>query len=248
MSSLDHKSLEQLLSEMGWLEQFARGLTREPELAEEAVQETYLAALQRGPQQRIPLRGWFQMVARNVIRKARRGEGRRRDREQVWAENRDEVVSAPDPEVLFEFRERLALALKELDAPLRETILMRYVEGHSLREIGRLTSSPISTVDTRLRRGLEILREKLDRKRSDHHLRWASCWTGLRWAGVVGFAVAALYTLVQQTRDSDEQALLPTASEESSVLVWELPMEIGLESALQSFDLDRNFYMEVEAE
>ena len=111
MALPDHQRVQFLLSDLGWLDSLARGLVREPELAEDAVQETCLTALERGPRHAANLRGWMAAVARNVVRKTRRGEGRRRAREEDWSAGRPSEVSAKDAESRFALRHDLANAV-----------------------------------------------------------------------------------------------------------------------------------------
>jgi len=159
----DSARLELLLSEIGWLDSLARTLAREPELAEETVQETYLAALQRGPAHAANLRGWLATVARNVVRKRRRGEARRRAREEAWSDGRPREVSAEEAERAFALRHDLARAVLALDGPLRQAVVLRFVHGLSLREVAERLDAPLSTVDGHVRRALGILRARLER-------------------------------------------------------------------------------------
>ncbi|MCP3918645.1 MAG: sigma-70 family RNA polymerase sigma factor [bacterium] len=154
---------EALLSEIGWLDTLAHALVREPELAEDAAQEAVLAALQRGPVRGTNLRGWLATVVRNAVRKTRRSERRRRDREELWSSGQSRVLSAEDAERSFALRHDLASAVRDLDGPLRQVVLLRFVHDLALREVAARVGAPLSTVDSRIRRALVILRERLDR-------------------------------------------------------------------------------------
>jgi RNA polymerase sigma-70 factor (ECF subfamily) len=58
--------------------------------------------------------------------------------------------------------ERVAAALGGLPAAHREVLLLRFQEDMALEEIAQVTGSPLSTVKSRLYRGLEALRERLE--------------------------------------------------------------------------------------
>jgi len=55
----------------------------------------------------------------------------------------------------------LAAALAELPALYREALTLRFEEGMKLDEIAEVTHAPLSTVKSRVQRGLEAMRTKL---------------------------------------------------------------------------------------
>jgi RNA polymerase sigma-70 factor (ECF subfamily) len=65
----------------------------------------------------------------------------------------------------LEDRERIAAALLEMDAVYREVLVLRFHEELSLEEISKVTRSPLSTVKSRLYRGLSAIKPKLERPR-----------------------------------------------------------------------------------
>jgi RNA polymerase sigma-70 factor (ECF subfamily) len=67
--------------------------------------------------------------------------------------------------VNLEDRERIAGALMKLDLLYREVLVLRFHEELSLDEIAKLTRAPLSTVKSRLYRGLAAIKPKLDRDR-----------------------------------------------------------------------------------
>jgi len=67
--------------------------------------------------------------------------------------------------VNLEDRERIAGALMKLDLLYREVLVLRFDEELSLDEIAKVTHAPLSTVKSRLYRGLAAIRPKLDRDR-----------------------------------------------------------------------------------
>lgn len=150
--------LERLLSRRPWLQGMARALVHEPSLAEDVVQETWVAALIRPP--RGPEGPWLAAVVRRATRFWQRSEGRRRTREERAA--RSEAVSSP-AELLerVEIEQRLVQELRALAEPFRTTLLRRYFEGLSAAEIARADGVPQGTVRWRTSRGLAELRRRL---------------------------------------------------------------------------------------
>ncbi|MEM9803207.1 MAG: sigma-70 family RNA polymerase sigma factor [Planctomycetota bacterium] len=108
------------------------------------------------------VRGWLAEVTRNAVRKRWRGEGRRRAREEDAA--RDEALpSTLDVVERFSTQQAVGRAVLSLSEPYRRTVLLRYWEDLTLREIAERTGVAISTVDWRLRRGLDDVRASLER-------------------------------------------------------------------------------------
>jgi RNA polymerase sigma-70 factor (ECF subfamily) len=65
----------------------------------------------------------------------------------------------------IEDRERIAAALLQLDVLYREVLVLRFHEELSLEEIAKVTQAPLSTVKSRLYRGLAAIKPKLERNR-----------------------------------------------------------------------------------
>ena len=211
----------------------ARRLVHDDASADDLVQETWLAALQRSSSD-APEPGWQRWlygVARNVAREGRRADGRRRRRERVAS--RDEAL-APDPTPLerLEGFQRLTGELAELPDPYRSTLLRRYFEAASYAEIARLDGVSEATVRSRHARGLELLRERLDRRHRGGRAEWMALWTRLDavegdvasgpWTGfaiavgawiAMGVALVALATLA---RPRHEPGLPPQVARDVS--------------------------------
>jgi RNA polymerase sigma-70 factor (ECF subfamily) len=62
----------------------------------------------------------------------------------------------------LEDRERIAAALMAVDTLHREVLVLRFHEELSLEEIAKVTRAPLSTVKSRLYRGLAMMKPKLD--------------------------------------------------------------------------------------
>lgn len=161
-----HPSPEGLLGELDWVRRLARRLV-DAEAAEDVAQETMLAALSTsGERGQVPggarhRRAWLSRVARNIALNWRRSARRRQTREATAA--RPEA-SSTSSELLArtEMHQELVRQVQELPDPFRTVILLRYLEDCTPREIAVQLGEPASTVRSRLARGLELLRERLD--------------------------------------------------------------------------------------
>jgi RNA polymerase sigma-70 factor (ECF subfamily) len=144
------------------MRRLARSLVRDPELAEELAQETWIRLLQQPPRTGGPVRGWIATVMRNLRRTEVRGRTRREARElETWVER-----PAPQPPDLLEraqLQRALVDAVLALEEPYRRTVLLRYFEERTPSAIARQEGLPVATVKTRLSRGLAQLRERLGR-------------------------------------------------------------------------------------
>ena len=63
----------------------------------------------------------------------------------------------------MEDRSRIAAALLEVDMLHREVLVLRFHEELSLEEIAKVTRAPLSTVKSRLYRGMAMIKPKLER-------------------------------------------------------------------------------------
>ncbi len=154
----------ELLADMDWLSRLAHRLVRDPALADDAVQEAWLAAKRRldarGMGER-PDRGLLARTLRGMILHARRGAQRRRFHEGQAA--RHEALPSTDELLLVgELQQNLWQHLRRLDEPYRSTLLLRFQAGLTPAEIGVRSSEKEDTVRWRVRRGLELLKESLE--------------------------------------------------------------------------------------
>jgi RNA polymerase sigma-70 factor (ECF subfamily) len=142
------------------------------EVAEDLFQEVWMRVLVRGGQFNGKARfdTWLFTIARNLLIDLRRKktmssldelfEGNDDDRPMSFEVAGDE----PTPFDRFsnlEDRERIAGALMQLDTLYREVLVLRFHEDLSLEEISKVTRAPLSTVKSRLYRGLAAIKPKL---------------------------------------------------------------------------------------
>jgi len=161
---------DHLLQNAAWLQRLARRLVSDEARADDLVQDAWVTALSRGPEQ--PSRGWLKAVLTNLARQGHRSEARRRDREELARggahsgadDGALEPASLVDRAIQGRELTDLVLALEE---PFRTAILMRYYEGLPPRKIAAQLDAPVRTIDSRLARGISRLRERWIRSHRD---------------------------------------------------------------------------------
>lgn len=142
-------------------------LTGNRELAEDLFQETWMRVLTRGAQFNGNSRfdTWLFTIARNLVIDVRRRRSMA-SLEEMFESSDDErpfeVVSRDKTPFehlsTLEHGELVAEALLTLDPLHREVLVLRFHEEMSLEEIARMTRAPLSTVKSRLYRGLAALK------------------------------------------------------------------------------------------
>ena len=150
-------------------------LTSSRELAEDLFQEVWMRVLVRGGQFNGKARfdTWLFTIARNLVIDYRRKrtlasldelfEGSTDDDRPMSFEISDDQPTPFDRFSSMEDRGRIASALLEIDTLYREVLVLRFHEEMSLQEIAAVTRAPLSTVKSRLYRGLAAIKPKLDR-------------------------------------------------------------------------------------
>jgi RNA polymerase sigma-70 factor, ECF subfamily len=145
-------------------------LTGKREVAEDLFQETWIRVLRRGSQYNGQARfdTWIFTIARNlVIDLSRKRTMASLDemREGGDDERPFEIVEdGPSPLEQFQGRENaaeVATVIQTLDPSYREVLTLRFHEEMSLEEIATVTRAPLSTVKSRLYRGLAALKPEL---------------------------------------------------------------------------------------
>lgn len=143
-------------------------LTGSRERAEDFFQETWVRVLERGAQYdgKWKFEAWLFTIARNLVldwhrrKKPESFDSLRGPAEDAPAfDLKDEVSATPLETVLgAEQREGLQISLTKIPAMYREVLVLRFQEEMQLEEIAGVLSAPVSTVKSRLYRGLEALR------------------------------------------------------------------------------------------
>jgi RNA polymerase sigma-70 factor (ECF subfamily) len=132
------------------------------------VQETWLRVLERGGSYdgQSRFEPWLFRVARNIALDAMR----KRPKFSLDSNEADGVRSWPasresSPYTLAartQDAERLAHSLQTLEPVYREAIVLRFQEDLSLQEISVIVGAPVSTVASRIYRGLATLRPQFE--------------------------------------------------------------------------------------
>ena len=166
---------ERLLAHKGWLTSLARELVGDRQRAEDLVQSTWVAALERPPRaaDEPGLRAWLARVARNLARGTHRGDARRAAREQRGARPEHEP-SVTDALERFALQRAVVEAVMALEPPAREIVVLRYFEGLAPRQIAARLGLSGPAVRSRLNRALDVLRARLGAERDDQGKTWAA--------------------------------------------------------------------------
>src|SRR3954454_7789626 len=138
--------------------------TRDPSLAEDILADTFVRVLRNSwpfDSRKAGQKTWVYSIALNLLRDHhRRAEAERRAMERSPVDNAErahEADCAPD----LGDREELANALATLSDEEREALSLRYGTDLSMKEIAKLLRSSPSTVEARVYRALEKLRDQL---------------------------------------------------------------------------------------
>lgn len=150
-------------------------LTGNREMAEDLFQEVWMRVLTRGGQfnGKARFETWLFTIARNLVIDQRRKRtmssldelfdvGGDDDRPMAF-EVADHEPGPFDRMSSVEDREQIGTALLQLDTLYREVLVLRFHEDLSLEEIAKVTRAPLSTVKSRLYRGMASIKPFLER-------------------------------------------------------------------------------------
>lgn len=138
---------------------------------EDLVQETWLRVLERGSSYdgRSRFEPWLFTIAHNLaidhMRKRRIFSIDSNHSPEQELEALTPVSNAPSPfeqAARTEDAQRLALSLQMLEPIYREALVLRFQEDLSLQEMAGVIGASVSTVSSRIYRGLAALRAQLD--------------------------------------------------------------------------------------
>jgi RNA polymerase sigma-70 factor (ECF subfamily) len=150
-------------------------LTGKREVAEDLFQETWMRVLLRGAQYNGKARfdTWLFAIARNLVIDLSRKRTMASLDEMSDGGDDDRpfevAMSGPSPLDQFQSRENCAEVgevLLKLDSSYREVLVLRFYEELSLDEIASVTRAPLSTVKSRLYRGLAALKPEMEQLRA----------------------------------------------------------------------------------
>jgi RNA polymerase sigma-70 factor (ECF subfamily) len=150
-------------------------LTGRREVAEDLFQETWMRVLMRGGQYNGKARfdTWLFTIARNlVIDLSRKRTMASLDEMREGGDDErpfEIAMEGPSPLEQFQSREDCAEVgevLLKLKPTYREVLVLRFYEELSLEEIAGVTQAPLSTVKSRLYRGLAALKPEVEQIRA----------------------------------------------------------------------------------
>jgi RNA polymerase sigma-70 factor, ECF subfamily len=145
-------------------------LTNKRETAEDLFQEVWIRVLKRGSQYNGKARfdTWIFTIARNLVidLSRKRTMASLDEMREAGEDERPFEIAQDGPSPLEQFQGRedaaeLAVVLMDLEPSYREVLTLRFHEELSLEEIATVTKAPLSTVKSRLYRGLASLKPKL---------------------------------------------------------------------------------------
>jgi RNA polymerase sigma-70 factor, ECF subfamily len=138
---------------------------------EDLVQETWMRVLDRGSRYdgRLRFEPWLFAIARHLAIDYLRGKrplsldtGGSADGDPVSEPEAMKESSPFEIAARTEDALRLSASLRSLDPIYREALLLRFQEEMSLKEIANIVGAPITTVSSRIYRGLEVLRSQFE--------------------------------------------------------------------------------------
>ncbi|CDN43484.1 RNA polymerase sigma factor SigW [Paenibacillus sp. P22] len=143
--------------------------------AEDAVQETFLRVFRNMERydESMKFSTWIYRITTNLAidRLRRRKPGFSLDAEVPEHDGLDgysmfasEDASPEDEVLLSETQRIIRTAIETLPPKYKSVMVLRYLEDLSLQEISDVLDMPVTTIKTRVHRGREFLRKKLEHK------------------------------------------------------------------------------------
>jgi len=160
-------NIDTLLRHQDWVRALARSLVADPSRADDVAQQTMLEAIERPPKDLSKPKGWLATVARNAARALARQDRSRQDREQAVARSVATDDGPADYAQRAAAHKQVVDAVFELPEPYHSVVLLRYFEDLDAHGIAKQLNRPVATVRTQLQRGLERMRQRLDRDFGD---------------------------------------------------------------------------------
>lgn len=151
-----------LVRDLDWLAGLARRIVRDPGLADDAVQEAWMAASRRAGAGRAPARQALAGALRGILKQSWRTERRRRHREEE-ASRPEALLSAEEVLLIGERQQLLWRHLAALREPFRSTLLRRFHQGTELEALAAQEGVSTDAIRWRIRRGIEMLRDSLEK-------------------------------------------------------------------------------------
>lgn len=141
--------------------------------AEEITQDVFLRVWQRARQyraDRAKVSTWLTSITRHrAIDQLRRRSSRPEQHGVAWAElapGAEPSINGPDQAVVLTMeRERVRAAIAQLPEEQKQVLALAYFQGLPQSQIAEALAMPLGTVKTRIRLGMQKLREMLQEDR-----------------------------------------------------------------------------------
>lgn len=166
----DRSALEALVDQWhGPAYRLARCICRNSSLAEEAVQDAFVALVSSKtryqPRRQGTFRAWFLGLVTNRARMSRRSERRADAKKTVnpsdYAKRKGITAKLKPVVVAKELREGLEHCLDAIEERWRTPVVLHVVEGIHQREVASMLGITQQSVSKRIERGLELLRVRM---------------------------------------------------------------------------------------
>ena len=150
---------DHILDLEGSMYRIAKSILVRDEDCGDAMQNAVLQAYQHLPElkEKDSFRTWLFRILVNECYQLLRRRKRAEDKQEILEQAEGTCIGRQDP---LEYSE-LYLAIAELEETYRVPFVMFYVEGFSVKEIGRILHLSENAVKTRLHRGRRVLRSRL---------------------------------------------------------------------------------------
>ncbi|MEQ9096367.1 MAG: sigma-70 family RNA polymerase sigma factor [Phycisphaerales bacterium] len=172
---MDRQAFEAMaLEHLDSVYRLAYHLTRNPERADELVQNVYLRALKSETWEKFEERGggmraWLFTIAHNAFYSDLKKQGRRPTPVGEFFEESDGELTPGEAAPAWDLAsfdweqvdEALKAAIEQLKPEFREILLLWGVEGLKYREIAEILEVPIGTVMSRLHRARKLVADAL---------------------------------------------------------------------------------------
>ncbi|MCP5022595.1 MAG: sigma-70 family RNA polymerase sigma factor, partial [bacterium] len=153
--------IETLLEHEPFVRSILRGLVSDENQVQDLVQETWVRAMRRPPQEAGAIKGWLTRVAKNLVRDSHRRNATRTHCEHT-ASRSEEDTSVAVSEERLRLHQQILGAVMSLQEPYRSVMILTYYEDLSAREIATKLDRKPATVRSQIHRAHDSLRSQLD--------------------------------------------------------------------------------------
>ena len=172
-----------LVAHHQFVQRLARGLVGAGagDAADELTARALAAAVAQRPAIGPGFRVWLERVTRRLFHRERRDRERRERRERLAAPREathgsTNEATRPTVDLVgeIELHQQVARAFESLEGAAKSALFLRYFHDRTPTEIADELSLPLGTVKSRLQRGLQQLRARLDANHHGRREEWLS--------------------------------------------------------------------------